>query len=47
MTVPRVAAVRVESGNLLTGYHHAVHEQTIGYLCTLTDDDLTRVVDHS
>jgi hypothetical protein len=42
-----VAAVRVDSGDLLTGYHDAVHEQTIGYLATLTDDDLTRVVDRS
>ncbi|MDB4872888.1 MAG: putative damage-inducible protein DinB [Gemmatimonadales bacterium] len=37
-----MAAVRVESGNLLTGDHDAVYEQTIGYLRTLTDDDLTR-----
>jgi uncharacterized damage-inducible protein DinB len=42
-----VAMVRVESGDLLTGYHDAVYEQTIGYVSTLTDDDLTRVVDRS
>jgi hypothetical protein len=42
-----VAAVRVESGALLTGYHDAVFEQTIGYVRTLTDDDLGRIVDQS
>ena len=40
-----VAAVRVASPDLLTGYFEAVHEQTIGYVATLTDDDLARVVD--
>jgi len=42
-----VAAVRVESGELLTGYHDAVHEQTIAYVGTLVDEDLTRIVDRS
>ena len=42
-----VAAIRVESGDLLTGYHDAVYEQTIGYLATLTDEDLPRIVDRS
>jgi uncharacterized damage-inducible protein DinB len=42
-----VAAVRVESGKLLTDYHDAVYEQTADYVGTLTDDDLTRIVDRS
>ncbi|PUB20294.1 uncharacterized protein DUF664 [Promicromonospora sp. AC04] len=42
-----VAAVRVPSGDLLTGYHDAVHDQTVRYLARLSDDDLTRVVDES
>jgi uncharacterized damage-inducible protein DinB len=42
-----VAAVRVESGELLTGYHDAVYEQSVGYLESITDDDLVRVVDRS
>jgi uncharacterized damage-inducible protein DinB len=40
-----VAAVRVASGDLLTGYYDAVHEQTIRYVERLTDDDLSRIVD--
>lgn len=42
-----VAAVRVESGELLTAYHDAVYQQTIRYVGTLSDDDLARVVDRS
>jgi uncharacterized damage-inducible protein DinB len=42
-----VAAVRVESASLLTGYHDAVHDQTIEYVGGLTDDDLPRIVDRS
>lgn len=42
-----VAAVRVESPDLLTGYYDAVHEQTLGYLAGLGADDLDRVVDTS
>lgn len=42
-----VAMVRVDSGNLLTGYHDAVYEQTIEYVSGLTDTDLTRIVDQS
>ena len=42
-----VAMMRVESGNLLTGYHDAVYQQTISYVGTLTDNDLTRIVDQS
>jgi uncharacterized damage-inducible protein DinB len=37
--------VRVESAELLTGYHDAVHEQTIRFVAGLTDADLPRVVD--
>jgi uncharacterized damage-inducible protein DinB len=40
-----VAAVRVKSGELLTGYHDEVYEQTIRYVRSLTDDDLPRIVD--
>jgi uncharacterized damage-inducible protein DinB len=40
-----VAAVRPASPALLTGYHDAVHDQTVGYLGTLTDPDLARIVD--
>ncbi|HEX5119039.1 MAG TPA: DUF664 domain-containing protein [Pseudonocardiaceae bacterium] len=40
-----VAAVRVESGELLTAYYDAVHEQTIDYVRDLTDADLPRIVD--
>ncbi|MEW1680888.1 DUF664 domain-containing protein [Streptomyces sp. NPDC093594] len=43
----QVAKVRVDSGDLLTGYHDAVHEQTLGALRTLTAKDLERVVDEN
>jgi len=42
-----VSAVRVPSADLLTGYHDAVHERTLRYLSTLSDDDLDRVIDES
>jgi uncharacterized protein DUF664 len=42
-----VAAVRVESGELLVGYHDAVHQQTTGYVGRLSDADLARIVDRS
>jgi uncharacterized protein DUF664 len=41
-----VAAVRA-SGELLVGYHDAVHRQTTGYVEGLQDADLGRVVDRS
>ncbi|WP_344277311.1 mycothiol transferase [Actinomadura napierensis] len=41
----QVAAVRVESAELLTGYHDAVHDRTLEYVGALTDKDLERVVD--
>ncbi|MGH3427319.1 MAG: mycothiol transferase [Mycobacteriales bacterium] len=40
-----VAAVRVDSSQLLTGYYDAVHEQTIRYVRGLGDSDLFRIVD--
>ncbi|MFF8032798.1 MULTISPECIES: DinB family protein [unclassified Streptomyces] len=44
-TPAEVAKVRVDSGGLLTGYHDAVHAQTLGALRTLAAEDLERVVD--
>ncbi|WP_143671920.1 DUF664 domain-containing protein, partial [Streptomyces caniscabiei] len=41
----QVAAVRVASGDLLTGYFDAVHERTLEYVRGLGPDDLDRVVD--
>lgn len=41
-----VGQVRV-GADLLTGYYDAVHARTVGYLATLGDDDLDRVVDES
>ena len=42
-----VAAVRVASPELLTGYLDAVHARTVAYVRELADDDLRRVVDTS
>jgi hypothetical protein len=42
-----VAAVQVASGDLLAGYYDAVHERTRGYVQSLTDGDLDRIVDDS
>jgi hypothetical protein len=42
-----VAAVRVASGELLVGYHDAVHQQTTRYVERLGDADLDRIVDRS
>jgi uncharacterized damage-inducible protein DinB len=44
-TPEEVARVRVDSGDLLTGYFDAVHEQTSAFLRGLADKDLERVVD--
>ncbi|MER8184519.1 DUF664 domain-containing protein [Kitasatospora sp. NPDC094015] len=41
----QVAAVRVDSPALLTGYHDAVYEHTLGYLRGLGDAALDQVVD--
>ncbi|MFJ6214967.1 DinB family protein [Streptomyces sp. NPDC092296] len=43
----QVAAVRGVTAELLTGYHDAVHDQTVGYVGALRDTDLGRVVDDS
>jgi hypothetical protein len=43
----QVAAVRVESGELLVGYHDAVYQQTTRYVARLSDADLDRIVDRS
>jgi uncharacterized damage-inducible protein DinB len=42
-----VAAVRVDSPDLLLGYATAVHERTADFLRVLSDDDLDRVVDEN
>jgi hypothetical protein len=42
-----VAAVRVESPELLTGYHDAVYKQTIGYVERLSEADLALIIDES
>ncbi|WP_317441638.1 mycothiol transferase [Streptomyces collinus] len=44
-TPAKVAKVRVDSADLLTGYYDAVHEQTRGALRALAAKDLERVVD--
>jgi Protein of unknown function (DUF664) len=42
-----VGAVQVASPELLTGYHDAVHEQTVRYLRGLAAADFDRIVDES
>jgi hypothetical protein len=42
-----VSKVRVESGELLTGYHDAVFQRTARFVGPLTDSDLARIVDES
>jgi Protein of unknown function (DUF664) len=42
-----VAAVRVEAGGLLLGYHDAVHERTVAFVGGLAAGDLDRIVDES
>jgi len=46
-TPEQVAQVTVASPDLLTGYHDAVHEQTIRLVSGITDADLNRVVDEA
>ncbi|MFD3652111.1 mycothiol transferase [Streptomyces sp. 24-1644] len=43
----QVAAVRVDSADLLLGYYDAVHEQSVGYIRGLDGRALERVVDES
>lgn len=40
-----VAVVEAPGPEVLVDYHDAVHARTIGYLRSLTDDDLDRIVD--
>ena len=44
-TSNEVAAVQVSSGDQLTGYYDAVHEQTIRYVTGLSDGDFAQIVD--
>ncbi|MEV6011033.1 DUF664 domain-containing protein [Streptomyces sp. NPDC051976] len=44
-TPQEVAAVRVDTPALLTGYYDAVHEHTVEFVRGLTDADLDRIVD--
>jgi hypothetical protein len=46
-TADQVAAVHVRSPEIFTGYHHAVHDETIRYLKTLKDADVDRIVDEA
>ena len=46
-TPDQVAAITVDSAEVLIAYYDAVHEQTIRYVSTLTDADLPRIVDRS
>jgi uncharacterized damage-inducible protein DinB len=43
----QVAAIKVDSAEVLTAYYDAVHEQTIRYVTALTDADLERIVDRN
>jgi uncharacterized damage-inducible protein DinB len=40
-----VAAVRPQDARTLVDYYEAVHERTVAYLRTLSDDDLDLIVD--
>ncbi|BDM70387.1 hypothetical protein HEK616_38740 [Streptomyces nigrescens] len=42
-----VAAVKDLGEELLTGYHEAVHDNTVQYLAGIADKDLKRVVDRA
>jgi uncharacterized damage-inducible protein DinB len=42
-----VAAVTVDSGDVLLDYHDAVHAQTIRFVESITDAELDRIVDES
>ncbi|TDB89769.1 DUF664 domain-containing protein [Actinomadura sp. KC216] len=46
-TSDQVASVRVDSPDLLIGYHEAVHAATAEYVASVTDPDLERVVDRA
>jgi hypothetical protein len=40
-----VGELRVSAADLLTGYHDAVHEQTVAYVSALNDADFDQIVD--
>jgi len=44
-TSAEVAELRVPSVEVLTGYHDAVHAQTVAYVSGLTDKDFDKIVD--
>ncbi|AOS63518.1 putative DUF664 family protein [Actinoalloteichus hymeniacidonis] len=46
-TAREVGVVCVDSADLLTGYHDAVHAMTVEYLSSVTDSDFDRIVDES
>jgi uncharacterized damage-inducible protein DinB len=46
-TAADVAAVTVDSAQLLSDYHDAVHEQTVRFVGRITDADLDRIVDEA
>ncbi|WP_019814056.1 mycothiol transferase, partial [Saccharomonospora saliphila] len=46
-TRDEVASVRVDSAELLTGYHDAVYTQTVSYLERLTEEALDEVIDET
>ena len=46
-TAADVAAVTVDSAQLLSDYHDAVHEQTVRFVGGITDADLDRIVDEA
>ncbi|MDN3296347.1 DinB family protein [Streptomyces ficellus] len=46
-TSKQVAAVKVESADLLLGYYDAVHDRTVHFVRGLRNVDLDRVVDES
>ncbi|MDR2987533.1 MAG: DinB family protein [Nocardiopsaceae bacterium] len=41
----QVGRIKVQSGELLTGYYDAVHASTLRFVRTLADADLDRIVD--
>ncbi|WP_433802768.1 mycothiol transferase [Actinomycetospora sp. CA-084318] len=46
-TSEQVAAVHVTDAQMLLDYYDAVHDRTVDYLRTLTDDDLDEVIDEA
>jgi uncharacterized damage-inducible protein DinB len=44
-TAEEVGAFRVADSGLLTGYHDAVYARTLGFVGSLTEHDLDRIVD--